>query len=117
MAWPKEHNSRVNKFWLGFRCFVASHLVQTVKSPKGWSGKIYPREVLRVITQGTSRGQIFQTIPDDFSLFVRLWASKTEEDAAQSCPMGLSGETVGSDLLKSDRVKSRLRWLKNKVWL
>ena len=30
--------------------------------------------------------------------------------------MGLSGETVGSDLLKSDSVKSRLWWLKNKVW-
>ena len=115
MAWPKEHNSRVNKFWLGFRCFVALHLVQAVKNPKGLSGKIYPREVPRVITRGTSRGQIFQTIPEDFSLFVRLWASKTEEDVAQSCPMGLSGETVGSDLLKSDSVKSRLQWLKNKV--
>ena len=40
---------------------------------------------------------------------------KTEEDAAQSCSMGLSGETVGLDLLKSDGVKSRFRWLKNKV--
>ena len=30
--------------------------------------------------------------------------------------MGLSRETVGSDLLKSDSVKSRLWWLKNKVW-
>ena len=108
MAWPKEHNSRVNKFWLGFRCFVALHLVQTVKNPKGLSGKIYPREVPRVITQGTSRGQIFQTIPEDFSQFFRLWASKTEEDAVQSCLMGLSGETVGSDLLKFDRVKYRL---------
>ena len=29
-------------------------------------------------------------------------ASKTEENAAQRCPMGLSGETVGSDFLKSD---------------
>ena len=48
-------------------------------------------------------------------MFVRLWASQTEGDAAQSCPMGLSGETMGSDLLKSDSVKSRLRWLKNKV--
>ena len=67
------------------------------------------------MTRGTSHGQIFQTIPEDFSLFVRLWASKTEEDAAQSCPMGLSGETVGSDLLKPDSVKSRLWWLKNKV--
>ena len=52
---------------------------------------------------------------DDFSLFVRHWASNTEEDAAQSYPMGLSGETVGSDLLKSDSVKSRLLWLKYKV--
>ena len=58
----------------------------------------------------------FQTIPEDFLLFVRLWASKTEEDAAQSWPMGLSGKTVGSDLLKSDSVKSRLLWLKKKVW-
>ena len=114
MAWPKEHNSRVNKFWLGFRCFVASHLVQTVKSLKGLSGKIYPREFLRVITQGTSRGQIFQTIPDDFFLFVRLCASKTEEYAAHSCPMSLCGETVGLDLIKSDSVKSRLGRLKNK---
>ena len=56
-------------------------------------------------TQGTSRGLIFQTIPEDFSLFVRLWASQTEEDVAQSWPMGLSGETVGSELLKSDSVK------------
>ena len=31
--------------------------------------------------------------------------------------MGLSGETVGLDLLKSDSVKSRLRWLKNKLEL
>ena len=59
-----------------------------------------PRESL--ITLGTSRGQIFQTILEDYSLFVRLSASKTEEDAAQSCPMGLFGETVGSDLIKSD---------------
>ena len=28
---------------------------------------------------------------------VGLWDSKTEGDAAQSCPMGLSGETVGLD--------------------
>ena len=68
-----------------------------------------------MITRGTSRGQIFQTIPGDFSLFVRLWASKIEEDAAQSCPMGLSGEKVGLDLLKSDSVQSRLRRLKSKV--
>ena len=45
-----------------------------------------------LITQGTSHGQIFQTIPEDFSLFVRLWASKTEEDAAQSFLLALSGE-------------------------
>jgi hypothetical protein len=60
-------------------------------------GQIYslaaPRESL--ITQGTSRGQIYQTIPEYFLLFVRLRASKTEEDAAKSCPMGLSGEIVG----------------------
>ena len=68
-----------------------------------------------LIIRETYRGQIFQAIPKDFALFVRLWASKTEEDAPQSCPMGLSGETVGSDLHKSDRVKSRLQWLKNKV--
>ena len=90
-----------------------------MKSLKGLSGKICPWEVSRVIrlsrrgaaprdspiTQGTSRGQTFQTIPEDFSLFVRLWASKTEEDAAQSCPLGLSGETEGSDLVKSDSDK------------
>ena len=29
--------------------------------------------------------------------------------------MGLSGETVGSDLLKSDSVKFRLWWLNNKI--
>ena len=28
----------------------------------------------------------FFTFPKDFPLFVRLWASKTKEDAAQSCP-------------------------------
>ena len=95
-------------------------MVQTVKCPEGLSGKMCPWEVQRVIsliTQGTSREQSFQTIPEDFSLFVRIWASKNEEDAAQSCPMGLSGETVGSDLLKFDSVHSRLRWLKNKVCL
>ena len=91
-------------------------LVQTVKSPKGFSGKKLPKGVPEgLITQGTSRGQIFQTIPRDFSLFVRFWISKTEEDAAQSCLMGLSGETVSLNLLKSDSVKLRLRWLKNKV--
>ena len=62
-------------------------LVQTVESTKGLSGKICPREVQRVIrlfwgaqtfqresliTWGTIRGQIFQTFPKDFSLFVRL---------------------------------------------
>ena len=31
--------------------------------------------------------------------------------------MGLYGEKVGSDLYKSDSVKSIIRWLKNKVWL
>ena len=40
-----------------------------------------------------------------------------QENAAQSWPMGLSGETTGSELLKSDGVKSRLQWLKNKVCL
>ena len=81
-----------------------------MKSPKGLSGKICHREVPResLITRGTSRAQILQTIPEDFSLFVRLCASKTKEDAAQCYPMGSSGETVGSDLLKSDSVKSRL---------
>ena len=41
------------------------NLVQTVKSLKGLSGKICPREVqrvIRLITRGTSHGQIFQTI-------------------------------------------------------
>ena len=99
-----------------------------MESPYGLSGKFAqggpqgnqtflrgaaPRESL--ITRGTSHGQIFQTIPKDFPLFVRLWASKTEEDVAQSCPMGLSGEIVDLDLLKSDSVKSTLWWLKNKV--
>ena len=65
-------------------------LVQTVESPKGLSGKICPRDLA---------WEIFQTIPEDFPLFVRLWASKTEEDAAQSCPICFSGETVGSDQL------------------
>ena len=60
-------------------------LVKTVKSPKGLSGKF---------AQGTYRGKIFLTIPKEFSLFVKLRASKTKEYATQSCPM--SGETVGS---------------------
>ena len=87
-------------------------VVKTTERPKGLSGKI----CLRKVPKGnqTSRGQILQTIPKDFPLFVRIWASKTKEDAAQSCPMGLSGETVGSVLLKSDSVKSRLQWLKTK---
>ena len=75
------------------------------------SGKIWPREVpwvIRLIIRGTFPGQIFKSIAKDFPLFVRLWASKTEANEAQSCPMGLSGETVGSDLHKSDGVKSRL---------
>ena len=82
---------------------------------KGVVWKNFPEGNKSLITRGTSHGQIFQTIPEDFSLFVILWASKTKEDAAQSCPMGLSGETVGLDLLKSVSVKSRLWWLKNKV--
>ena len=44
----------------------------------------------------------FQTIP--FPLLVRLWDSKTEEDA--------SGFPAG----KSDSVKFKLRFLKYKVW-
>ena len=74
----------------------------------GLSGTNCPREVLRA------------NIPDNLyglSTVVRLWTSKAKEDAAQSCPMGLSGETVGSDLQKSDSDKSRLWWLKNKVWI
>ena len=74
------------------------------------SNQTFPRgAALResLITQGTSCEKIFQTIPKDFSLFVTLWASKT---ATKSCAMGLSGETVGWDLLKSGSVKSRLRW-------
>ena len=83
-------------------------MVKTVESPKGLSGQIWPREVpmeIRLspeaqplkeslLTQGTSQGQIFQIIPKDFPLFVRLWASKTE--------------TVGLDFPKPDSVKSRL---------
>ena len=93
-------------------------LGQTVESPKVLSANICPREVLRVIRlipQGTSCGDIFHTIPKYFPLFVRLWASKTKDDEAQSCPMCLSGETEGSDLPRSDSVKSRRWWLKNKV--
>ena len=37
-------------------------------------------------------------------------------DATQNCPMCLSGETVVSNLLKSDSVKSTLGWLNIKVW-
>ena len=79
------------------RVVLGLTLVQTVESRKGLSGKICPRKVPRVIRQ------IFQTIPKDFPLFVRLWASKTDEDGGQSFPMGLSVEIVGSDLLKSNR--------------
>ena len=76
--------------------------------PKG--NQTFPRGAAprkSLITQGTSCGQIFQKIPEDFSLLVRLWALKTEDYASQSCPMGLFVETVGSNLLKSDSVKSR----------
>ena len=63
-------------------------VVQTVKSPKGLSGKIRPRDVLRVIrlTRGTSHDQIFQKIPEDFSLFVRLWASKPKKMRPRVAP-------------------------------
>ena len=110
-----------------FTSSLLCNLVPTVESPKGLSGKICLRVVPRqtfprraapresLIPQGTSRGQIFWTNPKDFPLFVSLWASKTLEDAAQSCPMGLYGDTGVSDLLKSDSLKSRLWWLKNKV--
>ena len=55
--------------------------VQTVESRRGCLAKF---------AQGT--------IPKDFPLFVRVWALQIEEDGAQSCPMGLSGETVGRTL-------------------
>ena len=42
------------------------------------------RGCLEKFARGTSRGKFFQTIPENFPLFVRLWASKTEEGAAQS---------------------------------
>ena len=100
------------------KALATTGLLQTVESPKGLSVKICPKDVPRVIsliTKGTFRGKIFQTIPKDSPLFVRLWASKTKEDVAQSCPICLSGETVGSDLLKYDCVKSSLWGLKNNV--
>ena len=58
----------------------------------------------------------FPDNPSGLSTVCQTLGFKIEEDAAQSCPIGLSGETVGVELLKSDSVKSRLRWLKNKVW-
>ena len=89
---------------------ITQSLVQTVESPKGLSGKIGSREVSREFRLSRwaqpegksdypmeSRGKIFRTIPKIFSLFVKLSASNTEEDAAQSCQIGLSGETVVSD--------------------
>ena len=39
-----------------------------------------------LITRGTSRGKIFSDKPKAFPLFVRLWGSKTEEDAADGLP-------------------------------
>ena len=53
------------------RCFG-----QTVESQKGLCGKFSPKEVPRVIisliTQGTSRGQIFKTIPEGLPQLFRL---------------------------------------------
>ena len=66
----------VEKFGLG-RCQGLSNF------PKEKSD--YPRDL---------REKIGQTIPWDFPLLVRLWASKTKEGAAQSCPMCLSGEAA-----------------------
>ena len=57
-------------------------MVQTVKSPKGLSGKICPREVSRVIrlSRGAQpRGQICQMISENFSLFVRLRAADYDQ--------------------------------------
>ena len=43
------------------------------------------------------QGKNVQKILRVFGLFGRIWASKIKEDAAQSCPMGLSADRVGSD--------------------
>ena len=42
-------------------------------------------------------------IPLELATICQALGFKTEEDAAQNCPVGLSVETVGLDLLKSDR--------------
>ena len=50
----------------------------------GLSGKKFPQEVF--ITQATSRGKVILDKPKAFPMFVRLWGSKTEEDAAVGLP-------------------------------
>ena len=78
-------------------------LVQTGKSPKGLSWKICPREVPSVISSPEGKSDYPRDLPranvsdNPWGLITvfKLWASKTEEDAAQSCPIGFSGETVG----------------------
>ena len=39
-----------------------------------------------MITQGTLREKYFPDNPRAFPLFVRLWSSKTKEDAAEGLP-------------------------------
>ena len=72
---------------------VGSCVVQRVESLKGFSGKICPREVLSLITRGTSHRQIFQTIPKENHCLSDFGLHKQRR----------CGETVGSNLQKSDR--------------
>ena len=76
-------------------------LVQTMESPR----------------RGTYLGHFFQTIPESFPLHClsHFGLQKQNKMQPRVAPW-TCGETLGSDLLKSASVKSRLRSLKNKVW-
>ena len=60
-----------------------------MEKPQGCLKKIFSKEIPRVIsliTQGTSHEKCFPDKPKAFPLFVRLWSSKTKEDAAEGLP-------------------------------
>ena len=74
-------------------------LGQTMEKPQGCLKKKFSKEIPRVIsliTQGTLREKCFPDKPKAFLLFIRLWSSKTKEEAAEDCLRKIQREASDS---------------------
>ena len=74
-------------------------LGQTMEKPQGCLKKKFSKEIPRVIsliTQGTSHEKCFPDKPKAFPLFIRLWSSKTKDDATNDCLRKIQREASDS---------------------